>query len=154
MAAPFGEDALVQFHRQISAVALAFVLAHPVLLQIGGIDIVALLNLAEAPWRARFAVTSTVLLLIVVATSVWRRRLRIRYEVWQVVHGVLSVAVVGFALGHMLLVGLLPRRGVEGVVVGRDDAGAGRTPGMGAGGGARPADAAAMAHRGGHPRTR
>ncbi|PFX00346.1 3-ketosteroid-9-alpha-hydroxylase reductase subunit [Nocardia farcinica] len=105
MAAPFGEDALVQFHRQISPVALAFVLAHPVLLQIGGIDIVALLNLAEAPWRARFAVTSTVLLLIVVATSVWRRRLRIRYEVWQVVHGVLSVAVVGFALGHMLLVG-------------------------------------------------
>ncbi|WP_416562070.1 ferric reductase-like transmembrane domain-containing protein [Nocardia testacea] len=105
VAAPFGEDALVQFHRQISYVALAFVLAHPVLLQLGGIDIVALLNLAEAPWRARCAVASTVLLLIVVATSVWRRRLRIRYEVWQLAHGVLSVAVVALALAHMLLVG-------------------------------------------------
>ncbi|MEV3963754.1 ferric reductase-like transmembrane domain-containing protein [Nocardia sp. NPDC050193] len=105
VAAPFGEDALVQFHRQVSYVALAFVLAHPILLQIGGVDIVALLNLAEAPWRARCAVASTVLLLIVVATSVCRRRLRIRYEVWQLTHGVLSVAVVGLALAHMLLVG-------------------------------------------------
>lgn len=105
VAAPFGEDALVQFHRQVSYVALAFILAHPVLLRIGGIDIVALMNLAEAPWRARCAVASTILLLIVVATSVWRRRLRIRYEVWQLVHGVLSVAVVGLALAHMLLVG-------------------------------------------------
>lgn len=105
VAAPFGEDALVQFHRQISYVALAFILAHPILLQIGGVDIVALLNLAEAPWRARCAVASTVLLLIVVATSVWRQRLRIRYEVWQLAHGVLSVAVVGLALAHMLLVG-------------------------------------------------
>ncbi|WP_280336611.1 ferredoxin reductase family protein [Nocardia wallacei] len=105
MAAPFGEDALVQFHRQISYVALTFILAHPILLQIGGIDIVALLNLAEAPWRARCAVTSTVLLLALIATSVWRRRLRIRYEVWQLAHGVLSVAVVGLALAHMVLVG-------------------------------------------------
>nr|WP_276514780.1 ferric reductase-like transmembrane domain-containing protein [Nocardia transvalensis] len=105
VAAPFGEDALVQFHRQVSYVALAFILAHPILLQVGGVDIVALLNLAQAPWRARCAVASTVLLLVVVATSVWRRRLRIRYEVWQLLHGGLSVVVVGLALAHMLLVG-------------------------------------------------
>ncbi|MDO3648413.1 ferredoxin reductase family protein [Nocardia mangyaensis] len=105
VAAPFGEDALVQFHRQVSYVALAFVLAHPVLLQIAGTDIIGLLNLAQAPARARFAVASTVLLLVVVATSIWRRRLRIRYEVWQVLHGGLSVLVVAFALAHMLLVG-------------------------------------------------
>lgn len=105
VAAPFGEDALVQFHRQISYVALAFVLAHPVLLQLAGTDIIALLNLAEAPPRARFAVASTVLLLIVVATSIWRQRLRLRYEVWHVLHGAFSVLVVAFALAHMLLVG-------------------------------------------------
>lgn len=105
VAAPFGEDALVQFHRQVSYVALAFILAHPILLQVGGVDIVALFNLAQAPWRARCAIAATVLLLIVVATSVWRRRLRIRYEVWQLMHGALSVVVVGLALAHMLLVG-------------------------------------------------
>ncbi|WP_027499834.1 ferredoxin reductase family protein [Rhodococcus sp. UNC363MFTsu5.1] len=104
-AAPFGEDALVQFHWQVSYVALAFVLAHPILLQVAGIDIVGLLNLAQAPWRARFAVTSTVLLLVIIATSIWRRRLRIRYELWQVIHGVAAVVVVAFALTHVLLVG-------------------------------------------------
>ncbi|MBF6210727.1 ferric reductase-like transmembrane domain-containing protein [Nocardia puris] len=105
VAAPFGEDALVQFHRQVSYVALAFILAHPVLLQVAGTDIVALLNLAQAPPRARFAVASTVLLLIVIGTSIWRKRLRLRYETWQVLHGGLSVLVVAFALAHMLLVG-------------------------------------------------
>ncbi|WP_227981287.1 ferredoxin reductase family protein [Nocardia spumae] len=105
IAAPFGEDALVQFHRQISFVALAFVLAHPILLQFAGTDIVGLLDLTQAPPRARFAVASTVLLVIVVATSVWRRRLRIGYEIWQIAHGLLSVLVVAFALAHMLLVG-------------------------------------------------
>lgn len=104
-AAPFGEDALVQFHRQVSYVALAFILAHPILLQIAGTDILGLLNLVEAPWRARFAVTSTVLLLVLVGTSIWRRKLRMRYEVWQIVHGVISVVVVAFALAHVLLVG-------------------------------------------------
>ncbi|NMM85623.1 hypothetical protein B2J88_14795 [Rhodococcus sp. SRB_17] len=104
-AKPFGEDALVQFHREISYVALAFILAHPILLQVAGIDIVSLLNLAQAPWRARFAVTSTVLLLVLIATSIWRRRMKIRYEVWQVLHGAVSVLVVAFALAHVFLVG-------------------------------------------------
>ncbi|MFF9561016.1 ferric reductase-like transmembrane domain-containing protein, partial [Streptomyces albus] len=104
-AEPFGEDALVQFHREISYVALAFILAHPILLQLAGIDIVGLLNLAHAPWRARFAVTSTVLLLVLIATSIWRRRMNIRYEVWQVLHGAISVIVVAFAVAHVFLVG-------------------------------------------------
>lgn len=104
VAAPFGEDALVQFHRQVSYVALAFILAHPVLLQIAGTDIIGLLNLTQAPPRARFAVASTILLLLLIATSVWRKRLRIRYEIWQICHGVLSVLVVVCALAHMFLV--------------------------------------------------
>ncbi|MFE5790382.1 ferredoxin reductase family protein [Rhodococcus erythropolis] len=105
VAEPFGEDALVQFHREISYVALAFILAHPILLQVAGIDIVGLLNLVQAPWRARFAVTSTVLLLVLIATSIWRRRMNFRYEVWQVLHGAFSVIVVAFAVAHVFLVG-------------------------------------------------
>ncbi|MFB7874209.1 ferric reductase-like transmembrane domain-containing protein [Nocardia sp. NPDC056064] len=105
VAAPFGEDALVQFHRQISYVALAFILTHPVLLQIAGTDIVGLLDLRHAPWRARCAITATVLLLGIVATSIWRRRWKICYEIWQILHGALSVLVVAFALAHMVLVG-------------------------------------------------
>nr|WP_218681733.1 ferric reductase-like transmembrane domain-containing protein [Rhodococcus qingshengii] len=104
-AEPFGEDALVQFHREISYVALVFILAHPILLQVAGLDIIGLLNVGQAPWRARFAVASTVLLLVLVATSIWRQRMKIRYELWQVLHGAISVMVVAFALAHVFLVG-------------------------------------------------
>jgi predicted ferric reductase len=105
VAAPFGEDSIVQYHRQMGYVALGLILAHPALLFFTEIDMWQLLNPATAPWRARFAVTSVVLLLVLVATSVWRQRLRIRYEIWQVAHGVLSVAVIGLALAHIQLVG-------------------------------------------------
>lgn len=103
--APFGEDAVVQFHRQLGFIALAFVLAHPTLLLITEVPMGRLINPVTAPWRARFAVASVLCLLVLIATSVWRRRLRMRYEVWQVLHGVLSVLVIGLALAHVLGVG-------------------------------------------------
>ena len=105
VAAPFGIDALLRFHRQISYVALAFVVAHPVLLFVADTKYLQLLNVWTAPWRARFAVTSVVALLVLVALSVWRGRLRIGYEAWQASHGFLAVAVVLFALLHASLVG-------------------------------------------------
>ncbi|TYB53482.1 hypothetical protein FXF51_49440 [Nonomuraea sp. PA05] len=103
--APFGEDAVVQFHRQISFVATLFILAHPVLLLVRDLDLIALFNPVTAPWRARFAVVSTLCLLAVMATSMWRRRFRLRYEVWQGLHAGLSVVAVLFALVHVELVG-------------------------------------------------
>jgi predicted ferric reductase len=105
VAAPFGIDALLRFHRQISYVALAFVLAHPLLLFVADTEYLKLLNLWTAPWRARFAVTSVVALLVLVALSMWRGRLRLSYERWQAWHGLLAVAVVVLALLHASLVG-------------------------------------------------
>lgn len=102
---PFGLDAVLQFHRQISSVAFAFVLAHPILLFIEDPARLALLNVLEAPWRARFGVTSVVLLVTILATSVWRRQLRLSYEAWRVLHGVLAVGIVVTALVHIELVG-------------------------------------------------
>jgi predicted ferric reductase len=105
VAAPFGIDALLQYHVQITFVGLAFALAHPILLFAADSKYLALLNLATAPWRARFAFTSVIALLTLVGLSLWRRRLRLRYEVWQATHGLLAVAVVLFALLHASLVG-------------------------------------------------
>jgi predicted ferric reductase len=104
VASPFGMDALIQFHRQIGYVALLFILAHPILLFVSRPEALALLNVATAPTRARCAVGSTVCLLVLVATSVWRRRLRVSYELWQLLHGVLAVLVVVLALAHVGLV--------------------------------------------------
>lgn len=102
---PFGLDAVLQFHRQISYVAFAFVLAHPILLFVEDPARLALLNVLEAPWRARFGVTSVVLLLAILATSVWRQQLRLSYEAWRVLHGVLAIGIVVTALAHIELVG-------------------------------------------------
>ena len=60
VAAPFGIDALLRYHKQISYVALAFVVAHPVILFVADSKYLSLLNLWTAPWRARFAFASVV----------------------------------------------------------------------------------------------
>jgi predicted ferric reductase len=105
VAAPFGEDAVIQFHRQMSYVATAFVLAHPVILFVARTELLSLLNFLEAPWRARFAVVSVLLLVAVMVSSIWRSRLRLSYEAWQLLHAVLSTLAVVTALLHMFLVG-------------------------------------------------
>lgn len=104
VAAPYGIDVLLQFHRQIAYVGLAFVLAHPLLLFVANPEFLALLNPITAPLRAHMAVLSVIALLVLVALSVWRKRLHISYEAWQLTHGVLAVVVVVAALVHILLV--------------------------------------------------
>ena len=105
VAAPFGIDVLLQYHRQIAYTSLLFILAHPLLLFMADTDYLALLDLTTAPLRAKMAVTSTVALLVMVALSVWRKKLRIGYELWQLTHSVLAFVVIAAALAHVLLVG-------------------------------------------------
>jgi predicted ferric reductase len=105
VAAPFGIDALLRYHSEITFVGLAFIVAHPVLLFIADSHYLHLLNVFTAPWRARFAVASVIGLLFLVGLSLWRRRLRLSYEWWQATHGLLAVLIVVFALLHASLVG-------------------------------------------------
>ncbi len=105
VSAPFGQDAVMLFHRQMGYVALALILAHPVLLFMIGFDPARLLNPVTAPWPTRFGLLALVGLIVLTAISVWRQPLRISYEVWQLAHGVLAVLVVSAALVHIFLTG-------------------------------------------------
>jgi predicted ferric reductase len=105
VSAPFGMDSLIQYHRQIGYVALLFALVHPILLFVDEPSKLALLNLPHAPNRARFASASVLSLLLLIASSVWRKTLKLSYELWQLLHGLLAIAVVGFALAHAAGVG-------------------------------------------------
>jgi predicted ferric reductase len=105
VAAPFGMDVLLEYHRQIGYVSLLFILAHPLLLFVADTGYLALLDLTTAPLRAKMAVTSTVALLVLVALSVWRKKLRVSYELWQLTLSVLAFVVIAAALTHVLLVG-------------------------------------------------
>jgi predicted ferric reductase len=105
LTAPYGMDIMYHFHRQISWVAFGLVVAHPIILFWQRPELLRLLNVFDAPWRARFAVGSVVALVAMIATSIWRKRMGMNYEVWRVLHGVLAVLAVGLAMAHIALWG-------------------------------------------------
>lgn len=101
--APYGSDIVYHFHRQISLVTFVLIAAHPVLLFINAPQTLQLLNLVEAPWRARMGVSAVVLLMILIAISVWRKPLKIEYTRWRIWHGVLATLVVALSMAHIVL---------------------------------------------------
>jgi predicted ferric reductase len=103
--APYGLDAVLQYHKAISFTAFAFVLAHPAIIMIRDTAQLELLNPITAPWRARMGLLSIVALAALIATSIWRTRFRLSYEAWRVLHGVLAVVIVLTALIHIQQVG-------------------------------------------------
>jgi predicted ferric reductase len=44
-------------------------------------------------------------LLLLIGSSVWRKRLHLRYEFWYILHGILAVLVLLFAFKHILMIG-------------------------------------------------
>jgi predicted ferric reductase len=102
VAAPFGQDALLQFHRQIGYVGLAFILIHFAIS--ANWDQLTLSNALTAPLLVWFGMAALLALVVLIATSVWRRRLRLSYEAWHIVHTVLALVLVVGALGHIFFV--------------------------------------------------
>jgi predicted ferric reductase len=102
VAAPFGQDALLQFHRQIGYAGLAFVLVHVAIS--AKWEALTFRNAIEAPALVWFGMTAALALLVLVATSVWRLRLRLSYEWWHAAHTVLAVVAVVGALTHVYFV--------------------------------------------------
>ena len=102
VAAPFGQDALLQFHRQIGYVGLAFVLVHVAIS--ARWEALTFSKAISAPALVWFGMTAALALIALVITSVWRLRLRLSYEWWHAAHTALAVVVVGGALGHVYFV--------------------------------------------------
>jgi predicted ferric reductase len=99
---PWGEDVIYHFHRQISLVAVGLVVAHPIILFITRPELLSLLNSISAPWRARFAALSTYSLIALVVMAVWRTKLKLSYETWQLTHIVLALVAVAAGILHMV----------------------------------------------------
>ncbi len=100
--ASYGIDIILQFHRYISLVAFGLALIHPIILFVVEPETIQLLNVFEAPWRARFAVGSVIALIALVVTALWRKPLKIPYEPWRAIHTTLAIAVIALALAHAL----------------------------------------------------
>lgn len=105
IAAPYGIDIILQFHRQISLVAGGMILTHPLIVFLVDPGTLGLLNPFTAPWRARAGVLALLGLLLIIGLSLGRKQLGMRYETWRLSHGILAIAVVLLALAHVLGVG-------------------------------------------------
>ena len=76
-----GIDVVLGVHRLVGLSALAFTFAHIATVLATDSSNLALLDVTSAPGRARAAVVASVAMLLLVITSVWRRRLIGRYEI-------------------------------------------------------------------------
>jgi predicted ferric reductase len=107
VAAPFGQDTLLQFHREIGYVGLGFVLLH-VALSAHWRELWAKLTFSsETVATPALVILGSVALLaviVLVVTSEWRRHLRLSYEWWHAIHTLLAVVAVVGALVHVYLV--------------------------------------------------
>jgi predicted ferric reductase len=97
---PWGEDVIYYFHRQLTWVALALVVAHPALLIWVRPARIAALNVFAAGWRVKYANFSIYALVALMALSYGRKRIRLSYEAWHATHIMLALLAVGFGLLH------------------------------------------------------
>lgn len=98
--AALGADVAVRLHRRLAEVLLSLVAAHIVLVMLAEHDRLALLRFVDAPWRAQAAIGSVVALVVLLATSLARRRVRLTYSGWRVLHVALGVAALLLAAVH------------------------------------------------------
>ncbi len=106
VAGAFGQDALQQFHKQMSYVAVMFIMAHAALLLAYGYP-AGILNpfSTRSTWAWRWGATALFMLMALILLSVARRQLRIPYEGWQFTHRLLAPVLVATALTHIFMVG-------------------------------------------------
>jgi len=98
----FGLDALQQFHKKIGILAFFVVLAHPALLLFSKFyDPLCFLPVSRSPWSIWIGTFSFVAVLLVIVSSIWRKQLKISFELWQIIHGPLVVLALVLAGVHI-----------------------------------------------------
>ncbi|MCJ7694535.1 MAG: ferric reductase-like transmembrane domain-containing protein [Anaerolineaceae bacterium] len=99
----FDMDMIYDVHHKLSVVTFITILFHPILLFIDGVPL-RLLNIFTGSWRPRAGVLAIVSILILIVTSVWRKPIKLRYDIWRWIHNIMSIVAIGFALYHMFQV--------------------------------------------------
>ncbi|MFN3580520.1 MAG: ferric reductase-like transmembrane domain-containing protein [Pseudomonas sp.] len=103
-AAGIGQDNLLQFHRQMGLFAWLLVLAHPITILLAEPGFIHYLHPGDELLRALALSGILIATTLLIATSLWRVGMKLQYEWWRAIHGVLSLFVVSAGLGHALMV--------------------------------------------------
>lgn len=104
--APYGIDVILQYHRKIALVAVAAILAHPLIIVLDYPARAAVLNPLGGNWASRAGWVSVLALLATAIVSNYREQLGLGYERWRLTHLVLGVMAIVFAQMHVSLAGL------------------------------------------------
>jgi predicted ferric reductase len=99
--APFGMDILYYFHRWVAVGGLLVVLAHFAVLRLHAPEALRPILPPGAPWHMTAGRLALLLLLALVASSLWRKPLRLEYDHWRIGHAAMSVAAVLLAVAHV-----------------------------------------------------
>ncbi len=109
----FGLRRVLALHRQAGIAVLLLVLFHVVLLFADDPSRLMLLDVRTAPGRARAGTAALLGLLGLAGTSIWRGRLRLRYQHWRAIHLGLTTAVIAGAFVHVMWVDAYTSRPIE-----------------------------------------
>ena len=99
-----GIDIIYYYHRRIALAAYVFVLIHILIALFVNRAFAADIINSTLPLGIRFGVVALLLLTVLVISSVWRKQLRIPYEIWRLWHIILAISVISFSLMHIFSV--------------------------------------------------
>jgi predicted ferric reductase len=100
--APWGEDVIYHFHRQVSLIAVGLVVAHPLIIFAAQPELLARPESGEVPLGAVAAVLSQGALITLVVMALWRVKLKIGYEAWHRTHIALALVAITGGIVHMI----------------------------------------------------
>jgi predicted ferric reductase len=103
--APYGIDIIYIFHRYLAICALLIATAHYLVLRVENPAALGPANPVAAPPHMTAGRVALVLLALLVASSLARRRLGIEYELWRWTHGLAAIVAVLLAVWHVVATG-------------------------------------------------
>ncbi|MDR7130037.1 putative ferric reductase [Algoriphagus sp. 4150] len=104
IAPTYNGDNMMQFHKQIGIISILFVLAHPITLILTDASFLAYFDPHVNFMRALALSFVLVCLVGIIGSSLWRKALKLNYEKWRLLHGLLALAIVFIGVVHALQV--------------------------------------------------
>lgn len=104
IAPKFGNDNLINFHRQIGITAFFLILAHPITLIIADPGFIEYFDPRVNIMRAIALSFVTIAIIFITVTSMWRMTFKLSYEHWRLLHGFLALAIVFIGVVHAIQV--------------------------------------------------
>jgi len=100
----FGNDNILNFHRQIGITAFFLILAHPVTLIIADPGFISYFDPRVNFMRAIALSFVTIAIIVITITSIWRITFKLQYEHWRLLHGFLALSIVFIGVAHAIQV--------------------------------------------------